>query len=82
MAEVVDGKEWYAILAECKFRNRKTGTSAWEELRYRSGFVKGYNSVRYMIFSGSGFTEELCDIAESRNDLELVSLDDMFPGWE
>ena len=28
VAEVVDGKEWYAILAECKFRNRKTGTSA------------------------------------------------------
>lgn len=82
VAEVVDGKERYAILAECKFRNRKTGTSAWEELRYRSGFVKGYNSVKYMIFSGSGFTEELCDIAESRNDLELVSLDDMFPGWE
>ncbi len=82
VAEVVDGKEKYAIMAECKFRNRKTGVSALEELEFRSGFVKGYNNIRFMIFSGSGFTEELQDIAESRSDLELVSLDDLFPGWE
>ncbi len=82
VAEVVDGRERYAILAECKFRNRKTGVSALEELEFRSGFVKGYNNVRFMIFSGSGFTEELQDLAESRNDLELVSLDDLFPGWD
>ncbi len=81
VAEVVDGRENYAIMAECKFRNRKTGMTALEELEFRSGFVKGYNNIRFMIFSGSGFTEELVDVAESRDDLELVSLDDLFPGW-
>ncbi len=81
VAEVVDGRERYAIMAECKFRNRKTGTSAFEELLFRSGFVKGYNSVRFMLFSKSGFTDDLIELAESRDDLELVSLDDLFPGW-
>ncbi len=81
VAEVVDGKERYAILAECKFRSRKTGPSALEDLLFRSRFVKGYNNVRFMIFSGSGFTDELEELAESRGDLELVSLDDLFPGW-
>jgi len=79
VAEVVDGKERYSILAECKFRNRKTGISALEELEHRAGSVKGYNNLRFMIFSGSGFTEELIDAAEDRDDLELISLDDMFP---
>ena len=81
VAEVVDNGNSYAIMAECKFRNRKTGMTALEELEFRSGFVKGYNNIRFMIFSGSGFTEELMDVAESRSDLELVSLDDLFPGW-
>ncbi len=81
VAEVADGREICAILAECKFRNRKTGITALEELEFRSGFVKGYNNVRLMIFSGSGFTEELMDITESRSDLELVSLDGLFPEW-
>jgi len=81
VAEIVDGKENYALLAECKFRNRKIGTTTLEELEFRSGFVKGYNNIRFMIFSGSGFTDELEEAAESRNDLELVGLDDLFPGW-
>ena len=81
VAEIVDNRGSYAILAECRFGNRKTGVPTLEELKYRSKFVKGYNNTRFMIFSASGFTEELIDIAEFRNDLELVSLDDMFLGW-
>ena len=82
VAEAVDGKEKYAILAECKFRNRKTGISALKELEERSRYVKGYNNVKFKLFSGSGFTEELIEIAETRKDLELISLDDLFPDWE
>ena len=82
MAEVVDGKERYAVLAECRFRSRRAGASVLEGLEFRSRFVKGYNNVRLMIFSGSGFTDELLEIAESRDDLELVSLDGLFPGWD
>jgi AAA+ ATPase superfamily predicted ATPase len=82
VAEVVDGKERYAVLAECKFRSRRAGASVLEDLEFRSRFVKGYNNVRLMIFSGSGFTDELLEIAESRDDLELVSLDGLFPGWD
>jgi len=44
--------------------------------------VKGYNNVKFKLFSGSGFTEELIEIAETRKDLELISLDDLFPDWE
>jgi len=82
VAEVVDSKEKYAILAECKFRNRKTGISALKELEERSRYVKGYNNVKFKLFSGSGFTEELIEIADTRKDLELISLDDLFPDWE
>ena len=82
VAEAVDGKEKYAMLAECKFRNRKTGISALEELEERSRYVKGYNNVKFKLFSGSGFTEELIEIADTRKDLELISLDDLFPDWE
>ncbi len=82
VAEVVDGNEKYAVLAECKFRNRKMSICALNELEERSKYVKGYNNVRFKLFSGGGFTEDLAEIAESRNDLELISLDDMFPDWE
>ena len=82
VAEVVDGKERYAVLAECKFRNRKMGVSALNELEERSKYVKGYNNIKFKLFSGSGFTEDLLEIAESRGDLELISLDDLFPGWD
>ena len=82
VAEVVDGNKEYAVLAECKSRNRRTGVSALEELEERSRYVKGYNNIRFKLFFMNGFTEELIEIAESRSDLKLVSLDDLFPGWD
>lgn len=62
-------------------RNAGSGASVPEDPEFRSRFVKGYDDVRLTIFSGSGFTDELLEIGESRDDLEPVSLDGLFSGW-
>ncbi len=54
------------------------GISVLEDLEFRSRFVKGYDNIRFMLFSGNGFTDELTELAESRDDLELVGLNDLF----
>lgn len=65
------------LIGSCKFRNEKIGM---DELRlmehYADVFGKG-QSYFYMLFSLSGFTQELTEYAEN-NPVKLVSLADMY----
>lgn len=59
VAEIRNGADIDLLLCECKFTRRKTGIMELEEL-----VRKGLENTRYMLFSRSGFTDELIDYAE------------------
>lgn len=68
-----------AIFGECKYRTKKTGLDVLNELEEKADIVDWHKTGRkkyFILFSLNGFTDELIEIAETRNDLILrYSLD-------
>lgn len=52
------------ILGECKFRRNPMGFSAYNTLVSRSKSAKFTENIIFILFSASGFEEELCEFAE------------------
>lgn len=80
VAKTIDGDAVFITVGECKFTRRHSGVSEYRELVRRASFaVKDTDNIRYVMFSGSGFTDELIEMAEDRPSLhlELVTLDDI-----
>lgn len=62
------------ILGECKFWKEPVGASVLHNLEskaFRVEWEKNNRQVWYVLFSASGFTEELKQLAKSRSDLLL-----------
>ena len=63
------------ILGECKYKNEPVDISVFNKLEFKSRFVEWRNDNRstwYVLFSVSGFTEDLTNLAATRKDLLLV----------
>ncbi len=63
------------ILGECKYKNEPVDISVFNKLEFKSRFVEWRNDNRstwYVLFSVSGFTEDLTNLAAARKDLLLV----------
>jgi len=63
------------ILGECKYWQEPVGIHVLSDLEKKAESVswkKNDRTVWYVLFSGSGFTPELMELAESRNDAMLV----------
>ena len=70
----------FTTVGECKFTRRRSGVSEYRELVRRASFaVKDTDNIRYIMFSRSGFTDELIEMTEDRPSLhlELVTVDDI-----
>lgn len=68
------------FLGECKWTSDKPGLALLKDLEHKMEKVQWRNSerdVEYGLFSKSGFMEELEQVAESRPDLTLYSLEDI-----
>ena len=65
------------LFAECKFTKRLAESEDLEKLREKAGYVKGFDTKRYAVFSRSGFTEGLTEKADAWG-VPLVSLDMMY----
>jgi AAA+ ATPase superfamily predicted ATPase len=65
------------LFAECKFRKKKADAELLEELKAKADLVKGFIIKRYAVFSRSGFTDRLEEIAETEG-VALVTLDMMY----
>jgi len=66
------------LLGECKWRKQRCGMKVFNELQAKTEpFKKKVNSrnseVYYVIFSKSGFTDELLKTAKNRDDLKLLT---------
>ena len=82
VAEILEGTAKTVLVCECEFTRRRSGRREFEELRYRTSEAIENDNIRYIMFSRSGFTDELVEMAEDRPGLhlELVTLDDI-AGW-
>ncbi len=68
-----DGKN--LILGECKYWKEKVGVNVFRELEKKTEFIewnKEKRNIYYVLFSANGFTDELKNLAESRNDIVLA----------
>ena len=65
------------LLAECKFKNSAVSKSEYFKLKEKA---KVFSSVKkyFVLFSKSGFTEDLIELAKDReSNLQLIGLDEM-----
>jgi AAA+ ATPase superfamily predicted ATPase len=67
-----------AIFGECKWRNIRTGPDILNELVRRSELLPRFTNKQYILFSKSGFTVGLKNLAAKRKDLFLIRPEDMF----
>ena len=65
------------LFAECKFTNRQADIADLLRLKEYSGYVKGFDTKDYAMFSKSGFTDDLISMAEIEG-VSLVTLDMMY----
>jgi len=62
------------IFGECKFWEGKVGANVLRELETKAALVdwqKGNRHDHYILFSASGFTDDLLQLCKERNDLTL-----------
>ena len=75
VARTADGE---LIFGECKFTNAQVCSRELHELMRKSENIrKGNQSGRYYLFSKSGFTKELIQRSKEREEVVLVSLNDL-----
>ncbi len=67
-----------AIFGECKWKNELVGIGVLNDLMEKSELLKQYKNKHYMLFSKSGFTNELVEAAEKMGNVELVDLKKMY----
>ena len=68
------------ILGECKFYSKEVDADVYFDLKNKAAETKEFKNkdIKYIIFSKSGFTERLIDIADKNKDLYLVNKDELF----
>lgn len=71
-ARVKSNGSIYDVFCECKMRRRQTGFTELNVMTERVELTGANVNPRYMLFSPSGFTDDLRDHAESRRDLMLI----------
>jgi len=76
----LDEKRCKILFGECKWSNSKVDTSLLDHLKRKSKKVRWMNKDReeeYVLFSRSGFTEDLVERCSGSDRIHLYSLEDM-----
>lgn len=74
----IDKQARKAVLGECKFRNTPIDKAVFDDLVKRTGLIdKRYETVQYLLFSLSGFTDWISDETDCEK-VSLISLNDMY----
>ena len=63
------------VAGECKWSSKKVGMSIVNKLKdtITSNHLPIADTCRFLLFSRSGFTDDLTDLAEKNGNIELVS---------
>lgn len=69
-----------AIFGECKWKNEPINMSVYKTLldRSKQPLFKEFSNKYYFLFSKSGFTCDLIELAKRNTNIRLVSIDDLF----
>ncbi|MCL2797829.1 MAG: ATP-binding protein [Firmicutes bacterium] len=67
-----------AIFGECKWTNGTVGTDVLASLKVKAKIFGEFNKKSYYLFSKSGFSSGLTEIAKGSNDVVLVDLNGIF----
>lgn len=68
--------ETHLLVGECKWKNDRIGAAVFHQLEERAALIRDGKTLRYVLFSKAGFTDDLKGLV--RNDLMLVDLDALF----
>lgn len=74
---VVEGADGTVLLGECKWRNEPVDADVLSLLIERGQLIDS-SDKRYMLFSKAGFTAACRTSATQRNDVRLVTLEELF----
>jgi AAA+ ATPase superfamily predicted ATPase len=71
--DVVGVSEGYLVVGECKYSNKKVGIDILKKLKIKSALIDTKKPIgKYLLFSKSGFTGELINIAENNESIDLI----------
>ena len=74
---VIQGLDGTWIFGECKWTDAKVGISVLTTLQNRAELVVQNVNKKFVLYSKTGFTEELLKLAESDNSIQCVSFNKM-----
>ena len=73
--DVVGVSEEFLLVGECKYSNKKVGVDILESLERKSKKIELKLPIKhYLLFSKSGFTEDLLEVEKDREDVVLQLL--------
>ncbi len=75
---LLDKRNRKAIFCECKYRNVLFDKSEFDDLVTTSNAFPLVKTKYYYLFSKSGFSDWVIKEAERRDDIKLITLDDLF----
>jgi AAA+ ATPase superfamily predicted ATPase len=71
--DVVGVGENFLLVGECKYSNKKVGIDILEQLEAKSKKIELNLPIKnYLLFSKSGFTQDLLKIEKERSDVILI----------
>ena len=71
--DVVGVSEKFILVGECKYSNKKVGIDILQQLERKSKKIELNLPIKqYLLFSKSGFTQELLEIEKDRDDVVLI----------
>lgn len=78
VARVLRGGLVAVLMCDCNFMERRSGAYELGKLTNSADrAMMGGENIEYVLFSSTGFTSDLLDVAEIREDLRLVTLEDI-----
>ncbi len=61
------------MLGECKYSNKKVGIDILEALKNKTKYINSSLPIsKYLLFSKSGFTDELINISKNNENILLI----------
>jgi AAA+ ATPase superfamily predicted ATPase len=71
--DVVGVGEAFMLVGECKYSNKKVGIDILESLQKKAVHIELNLPIKhYLLFSKSGFTDELIKLSNQQNDIVLI----------
>lgn len=66
------------LIGECKWTKEPIGCKVLEDLKIKSAILKQFPNQYFVLFSKSGFTDQLIEIAKNDDRVELIHYDSSF----